>query len=128
MECVLKILSDKGLRTNSDKSAFCATEIEYLGYWISWSGIKPIPKKVEAIKNMGRPTTRKELRRFIGMVDYYHDMWVRRSELLTPLTSMTSENVKFIWTDENQKAFDNIKKIIKLNFIFYFNCACAELI
>jgi hypothetical protein len=35
LECVLKILSDKGLRVNADKSSFCTTEIEYLGYWIS---------------------------------------------------------------------------------------------
>jgi hypothetical protein len=39
-------------------------------------------------------------------------MWVRRSELLAPLTNMTSEHVKFNWTDEHQKAFENIKKII----------------
>jgi hypothetical protein len=39
-------------------------------------------------------------------------MWVCRSELLAPLTSMTSKNVKFNWTDEHQKVFENIKKII----------------
>jgi hypothetical protein len=61
---------------------------------------------------MVRPTSRKEFRRFIGMVNYYRDMWVRRSELLVPLTSMTSKKFKFNWTDEHQKAFDNIKKII----------------
>jgi hypothetical protein len=112
MEVVLKMLSYKGLRVNAEKSTFCAEEIEYLGYWISKSGIQPIPKKVEAIKNMVRPTTRRELRRFIGMVNYYRDMWVRRSSLLAPLTSMASKNVKFKWTDEHQKAFDDIKIII----------------
>jgi hypothetical protein len=59
LECVLKKISDKSLRVNADKSTFCATEIEYLGYWISRSGIQPVPKKVEAIKNLVRPTTRK---------------------------------------------------------------------
>jgi hypothetical protein len=39
-------------------------------------------------------------------------MWMRMSELLALLTSMTSKNVKFNWTDEHQKAFENIKKII----------------
>jgi hypothetical protein len=112
LECVLRILSDKGLRVNAEKSTFCGTEIEYLGYWISQSGIQPIPKKVEAIKNMVRPTARKWLRRFIGIVNYNRDMWVHRSKLLAPLTSMTSKNIKFNWTDEHQKAFDNIKKII----------------
>jgi hypothetical protein len=46
------------------------------------------------------------------MVNYYRDMWVRRLSLLAPLTSMTSKNVKFKWTDEHQRAFDDIKKII----------------
>jgi hypothetical protein len=40
LECVLKILSDKTLRVNAEKSTFCANKIEYLGYWISRSGIQ----------------------------------------------------------------------------------------
>jgi hypothetical protein len=96
MEFVLKILSDKGLRVNAEKSTFCVDEIEYLGYWISKSGIQPITDKIEAIVTKVPTTTRKELRRFICMVNYYRDKWVRRSELLAPLTSMTSKNVKFI--------------------------------
>jgi hypothetical protein len=92
LECVLKILSDKGLRVNAEKSTFGAHKIEYLGYWVSKSGIQHIPKKVEAIKNMVRPTTRKELRRFIYMINDYRDMWVRKSELPAPLTIiMTSK-------------------------------------
>jgi hypothetical protein len=59
LECVLKTLADKGVRVNAEKSTFCTDEIEYLSYWISRSGIKTIPKKVEAIKNMVHPTTRK---------------------------------------------------------------------
>jgi hypothetical protein len=120
MECVLKILSEKDLRVDADKSTFCATEIKYLGYWISRSGIQPIPKKVEAIKNMLRPTTRNELRRFIGMVHYHRSMWVRRSELLTPLTNITSKKVKFNWMDEHQKAFENVKKIICIEVTLTF--------
>jgi hypothetical protein len=91
-----------------------------IGYCISRSGIQPIPKKVEAIENKVLPTTRKELRRFIGMVNYYHDMWVRISELIAPLTSMTSKNIKFNWTDEHQKAFDYIKKILCREFMLTF--------
>jgi hypothetical protein len=100
LECGLKILSDKGLCVNTDKSTFCPDKIEYLEYWVSRSGIQPIPKKVEDIRNMVSPYTRKALRRFIGMVNYYRDMWIRRSELLAPLTSMTSKNVKFNWTEK----------------------------
>jgi hypothetical protein len=54
------------------------------------------------------------------MVNYYRDMWVRRSELLAPLTSITSENAKFNWTDEHQKAFENVKNIICREVILTF--------
>jgi hypothetical protein len=46
------------------------------------------------------------------MVNYYQGIWVRRSSLLALLMSMTSENVKFVWTDVHQKAIEDIKKII----------------
>jgi hypothetical protein len=72
---------------------------------------------------MDRPTTRKALRRFIRMVNYYRDIWCRRSKLLAPLTSMMSKNVNFNWTDELQKAFENIKKIVcrDVTLTFYFS-------
>ena len=46
------------------------------------------------------------------MVNYYHDMWIQQSEVLTPLMCLTSANVKFEWTDVKQKAFDKIKQIV----------------
>jgi hypothetical protein len=59
---------------------------------------------------------KKQLRQFIGIVNYYRDMWFRRSELLArsqvPLTSLTSSKVKFEWHSSHQQAFDKIKKVI----------------
>ena len=109
---VLARLQAVGLKINIHKSAFCRTECEYLGYWITRNGIKPLSKKVEAINKIATPTTRKQLRSFIGMVNYYRDMWQGRSELLAPLSSLTSNKVKWEWTDIHQKAFDNMKKAI----------------
>jgi hypothetical protein len=63
------------------KSKFSAEQIEYLAswYWITRQGIQPISKKAEAILNIEAPKTRKELRQFSGIVNYYRDMWFRRS-------------------------------------------------
>jgi hypothetical protein len=71
------------MRVNISKSKFFAEQIEYLGYWITRQGIQPIRNKVEAILNIKAPKTRKaqQLRQFIGIVNYYRDMWFRRSEL-----------------------------------------------
>ena len=72
----------------------------------------PLPKKIKSILNIKPPTTKRQLRSFIGIINYYRDMWIRRSELLAPLTSMTSKESKWNWTEVHQKNFDLIKHII----------------
>jgi hypothetical protein len=109
IEKVLEILSEHGLRCNAEKSKFCTDSIEYLGYWVTREGIQPMPNKINAIKEMTAPTTRKQLRRFIGLVNYYRDMWPKRSELLAPLTDLTSKNKTFKWTEVHQKSFEAVK-------------------
>ena len=72
----------------------------------------PLPDKVQAITNIAPPTTKRQLRSFIGIINYYRDMWKGRSGILTPLSSMTSKEAKWNWTSECQEAFDKIKKLV----------------
>ena len=122
---VLIRLRDAGLKVNASKSSFCATETEYLGYVLSRDGIKPQQKKVRAILALMPPKSVKELRRFLGMVQYYRDIWARRSEMLAPLTNLVGEcghtkvtkakktkKVPWHWDKVHQQAFDNVKAII----------------
>jgi len=113
LDTVLDRLNQAGLKINATKSFFCQPELEYLGYWISREGIQPIPKKVRAIYNIARPTTRKKLRSFIGMINYYRDMWIRRSEILAPLTKLTSETTEFKWTTRQERSCNLIKKKLR---------------
>jgi hypothetical protein len=55
METVLTRLHDDGLKVNAAKSLFCAHEIEYLSYILTREGIKPQPKKVQAILALNLP-------------------------------------------------------------------------
>ena len=61
LETALTRLSEAGLRINASKSSFCKAELEYLGYWITRSGIRPVTKKVEAIQKLKVPTNVKQL-------------------------------------------------------------------
>ena len=56
--------------------------------------------------------TAKQLCQFIGMINFYRNMCKKRSELLSPLTSLTSKNVKYECKYEHQKCFDAIKRVI----------------
>ena len=109
---VLGCLKDAGLKVNAKKSFFGKAELEYLGYWITREGIQPVPTKVDAIQNIQPQETKRQLRRFVGMVNYYQDMGIRRSELLAPLTNLMSKEAKYKWTPEHQHAFEQVKKVV----------------
>ena len=61
---------------------------------------------------MAKPKNRRALCSFIGMINYYRDMWKRQSALLALLTALTSDKVPWTWSKQHQKAFDAVKKII----------------
>jgi hypothetical protein len=88
---VLRRLREAGLKVNAAKSFFCTHDIEYLGYILTRNGIKPQPKKVQAILALNPPDNMKELRHLLGMVQYYRDMWAKRSEMLAPLSDLVGE-------------------------------------
>jgi hypothetical protein len=99
---VLRRPHKAGLKVNTAKSLFCTHEIEYLGYILTREGIKPQPKKVQAILALNPPNNVKELRLFFGMVQYYRDMWVKRSEMLAPLSDLVGEGGETKTTRENK--------------------------
>ncbi len=74
METVLTRLRDAGLKVNVVKSLFYAHEIEYLSYILTRDGIKPQPNKVQIILTLSPPNNVKEVRHFLGKVQYYQDM------------------------------------------------------
>jgi len=112
LETVFRRLQDAGLKVNARKSFFARGELEYLGYWITREGIQPMKDKVAAIMNIAEPKTRKQLRSFIGVVNYYRDMWIRRSHILAPLASLTSTKTKWSWGPKQKAAFAMAKKVI----------------
>lgn len=120
VEQVLTRLLEAGLKVNATKSYFCRDSLEYLGYWITRQGVRPMSKKVKAIQNLQLPTTRKQLRRFIGMVNYYRDVWPKRAETLAVLSALTSSSVKYNWEPQHTKAFEDMKKLISRETLLTF--------
>lgn len=121
LDLVLQRLGDKGFQVNAAKSHFCALELDYLGYTLSREGIAPQKKKVAAILALKPPKNVKELRRVLGIIQYYRDLWQRRTDLCAPLSDLVAEcgttkkkrkAQPWRWEAEHQEAFDKIKQVI----------------
>ena len=61
-----------GIRIKPKKCKIAFTKLQFMGYVISGEGVEVDAMKVEAIKSIPVPKTVKEVRRFLGMVNYYH--------------------------------------------------------
>ena len=133
LEQVLKKLDEAGLRVNVSKSHFCTSELEYLGYVLTRDGIKPQNQKVSAILALQPPTSVKTLRHFLGLVQYYRDLWEKRSDVLAPLTDLVGESgetkvtkrngtkkIPFHWDQSHQKAFEAIKTTIARDVVLAY--------
>ena len=72
----------------------------------------PQNKKILAILALAPPSNHKQLRSFLGFINYYKKLWYHRSSILAPLTSISSSKTKFVWGPEQQKAFIQIRNTI----------------
>ena len=120
LDKVLKRLARAGFRANVKKCFFAEASLEYLGYQLTRKGVQPQPKKVEAILRIAPPRTKRQLRHFLGMINFYRDVWRRRSHILAPLTAMVSAKAKFDWGKKQQQAFDTMKRVMSKQTLLTF--------
>ena len=69
-------------------------EIDYLGYLLTKDGIKSQPKKIEALQQILPPKSTTEVKQFLGMVNFYQDLWPRCLHMLAPLTKLSAVKKK----------------------------------
>lgn len=106
-------MSKYGMVINTAKCVFGASEVTFLGYHISQHGTKPLEGKVESIKEYPQPRTAKQLRRFLGMINFYRRFIPQAASIQSPLNALLTGAVKAsdpIVMDENAvRAFEECK-------------------
>ena len=112
MDCVLRKLRQAGMVINAEKTVLKAFEITFLGYRISKEGIKPDDKLVSKMLKAKEPKSRKELDAFIGLVNYYGRHINKFAEIMQPLNDLRKKGVPFSWNENQQQAFDYLKKVL----------------
>ena len=94
------------------KCDFFKSEIHYLGHLISAEGIRPLPNKLDCIRNMPAPKDAKEIKQFLGLMGYYRKFVPRFADISRPLTTLTKKDTKFEWTPACQRSFNLLKETL----------------
>ncbi|GBP37144.1 Retrovirus-related Pol polyprotein from transposon 412 [Eumeta japonica] len=100
------------LKLQPDKCEFMRHEVAYLGHIINKDGVSPDPNKIKVIENFPIPQNQKEIKSFLGLVGYYRRFIENFSKLTKPLTKLLKKDIRFNWTEEQQKSFDLMRKIL----------------
>lgn len=109
---VLDTIKKEGFRLKFKKCMFAAGTVKYLGHVIGENTVTPLKDNITSIKNFPTPTTQKQIRQFLGKINFYHEYIEKSSIILDPLHQLLRKNVKFIWTEECEKAFARIKDML----------------
>ncbi|XP_028418333.1 uncharacterized protein K02A2.6-like [Dendronephthya gigantea] len=115
LEQVLERLRMNNLTLNKSKCEFNKPSLIYFGYTFSGDGVLPDPKKVEAIRNVEAPKSAKEVRSFLGLVNYCGRFIPNLANLAKPLRELTKKDVKWHWTEECQKSLSEIQQALSSN-------------
>ncbi len=95
---VFKCLRNANLTLNLSKCEFGCATVTYLGKEVGNGQVRPLNSKVQAILDFPVPTSKKELRRFLGMTGYYRCFCKKNSVVASPLTKLLSKAVSFKWS------------------------------
>jgi RNase H-like domain found in reverse transcriptase len=112
-------LQSASFTVNPLKCKWAVQETDFLGHWLTPTGIKPWEKNVRGILDMQAPMNIKQIQAFLGMVGYYHNMWPRRPHILAPLTELTGKKA-FVWEDKHQQAFEQMKALIATDVLLVY--------
>ncbi|BFG34988.1 hypothetical protein CerSpe_212620 [Prunus speciosa] len=110
LEIVLETLRRNQLYAKYEKCDFLQDKVKFLGHVVSKDGVSVDPSKVEAVMEWKQPTTVTEIHSFLGLASYYQRFIEGFSSIAAPLTKLTRKDVLFIWNEDCEKAFNELKK------------------
>ncbi|XP_027894500.1 uncharacterized protein LOC114157600 [Xiphophorus couchianus] len=105
-------LAEAHLTINLSKCEFAKATVTYLGKVVGQGTVRPVEAKVTSILQYPVPTTKKELKRFLGLVGYYRSFCKNFFTVVSPLTDLLKDKVKYTWSASCQKAFDDLKSVL----------------
>ncbi|KAJ8723813.1 hypothetical protein PYW07_007793 [Mythimna separata] len=105
-------LKEFNLTANKDKCVFFCSKVKYLGHYITPDGFQVDPDRIASIVEMAAPVNVKHLISFLQMCSWYRRFIPNFAKITEPLTRLMKKNAEWTWKDEQQKAFEELRKLL----------------
>ena len=112
LEIIFGLLRKEELILNLKKFVFLLKKIEYLGHVIGDGNIKIDDNKLAVVKEWRRPQNHKEVRCFLGLVNYFRNFAENLAIKAAPLYRLLQNDVPFNWEENEEKAFEEVKNCL----------------
>ena len=119
---LMQVAREEGLVFNSKKCVIKTHEIVFFGSVYGQDGIRPDPNKVEDIHMMPTPQDKEDLQRCIGLMNYLAAYIPHFADKVAPLRELLKKDVPFVWHDDHQRIYDDLKMCISSeSCLTYYN-------
>ena len=106
---IFQVFREHHLSLKAEKCVLLKKEIHYLGHIISGEHSRPDPIKLAGIRNWPPPTKLKELRQFLGLMNYYRRYILNFSSITHDLHLLLQKETAWTWDKPQQTAFEELK-------------------
>ena len=111
VEEVLRRLEENDLYVKPEKCAWKVQKVNFLGVVMGQGKIEMEENKVVGVLNWPTPKMVRDVRKFLGLANYYRRFVKDFAKLARPLNNLTRKEEKWRWGDEQQKAFEQLKTV-----------------
>lgn len=109
---IFQAIKKEGLRLKFSKCKFAADSVKYLGHIIQNNTVTPLKDNLVSIKNFPTPRTQKNVRQFLGKINFYLKYVPNIAIKLEPLHNLLRKGQNFNWTKACQESFEEMKQIL----------------
>ena len=114
LRITLSRLKEHGIIINPTKCVLGASSLHFLGHLVDSQGVRPLEEKVQVIQDFPQPGTKHDLRKFLGLINFYHRFIPNCAQTLQPLNNLlsTTSTQTIQWTEQTTKALTDIKQAL----------------
>eukprot|EP00768_Dysnectes_brevis_P005519 gnl/Dysnectes_brevis/401_a443_4618.p1 GENE.gnl/Dysnectes_brevis/401_a443_4618~~gnl/Dysnectes_brevis/401_a443_4618.p1 ORF type:complete len:1557 (+),score=184.73 gnl/Dysnectes_brevis/401_a443_4618:57-4727(+) len=109
---ILDIVDKWKLVLKAPKCVFGVLTVDYIGLLVSEAGISISPNRTRALRELPAPKSKKQVESFLGMAGYYRAFIPDFAAIVKPLTVLTKGGAPFVWSEDAEDAFHEIKEAI----------------